>query len=403
VRVLTVGNMYPPHHLGGYELIWRDAVRRLRDGGHAVRVLTTDYRRDDEGGSGDEDGSEDVHRELRWYWRDHRWRRLGPRGRLGIERENGATLERHLAEFGPDVVGWWAMGGMSLSMIERVRRLGIPAAGLICDEWLVYGPGVDGWLRMTRRPGLGRAAELITRIPARVDFDAVGPWLFLSELLRERSVAARPLHDTEVAHLGADRAIFTPKPPQPWGWRLLYAGRIDPRKGIDLAILALRHLPAEATLDVVGGGDTAHLRELRSLAAAEEVYGRVRFLPVESRETLREHYARADALLFPVRWDEPWGLVPLEAMAVGTPVIASGRGGSGEYLEDGANCLIFDPDGGAEALAARVMELAGDEELRARLRAGGEATSAEIPSDGFIAAAERTLSRAAESAAGRRG
>src|SRR5581483_5286466 len=138
-------------------------------------------------------------------------------------------------------------------------------------------------------------------------------------------------------------------------------------------------------------------------AAAEEVYGRVRFLPVESRETLREHYARADALLFPVRWDEPWGLVPLEAMAVGTPVIASGRGGSGEYLEDGANCLIFDPDGGAEALAARVMELAGDEELRARLRAGGEATSAEIPSDGFIAAAERTLSRAAESAAGRRG
>ena len=44
MRVLTVGNIYPPHHLGGYELVWQGAVRTLRDAGHAVRVLTTDVR-----------------------------------------------------------------------------------------------------------------------------------------------------------------------------------------------------------------------------------------------------------------------------------------------------------------------------------------------------------------------
>ena len=48
--------------------------------------------------------------------------------------------------------------------------------------------------------------------------------------------------------------------------------------------------------------------------------------------------------MFPVRWNEPWGLVPIEAMARGRPVVATGRGGSGEYLRDGENCMLFDAD-----------------------------------------------------------
>lgn len=66
VRVLTIGNMYPPQHLGGYELIWQSAVRDLRGRGHDVRVLTTDYRREESGPDDD-----DVHRDLRWYWSEH--------------------------------------------------------------------------------------------------------------------------------------------------------------------------------------------------------------------------------------------------------------------------------------------------------------------------------------------
>src|SRR4051794_35483873 len=53
VRVLTVGNLYPPHHFGGYEQVWRSAVQHLRGQGHDVRVLATGYRHDDI-----EDGSE---------------------------------------------------------------------------------------------------------------------------------------------------------------------------------------------------------------------------------------------------------------------------------------------------------------------------------------------------------
>lgn len=315
--------------------------------------------------------------------------------RIRLERGNAQTVERHLAEFQPDVVGWWAMGGMSLSLIEQVRIREVPAAGFICDEWMTYGTTVDAWLRLTRRPGMGGLLERLTGIPTRVHLGESGPWLFLSETLREKAARAWDLRDTAVAYKGVDRRVFSPAEPSPWQWRLLYAGRIDPRKGIDLAVRALTRLPAEASLDVVGDGDSGHLEELRELARREGVADRVRFLPAESRGQLRERYAAADVLLFPVRWAEPWGLVPLEAMAVGTPVIASGRGGSGEYLEDGVNCLLVDPDRGPQALAEEILALAGDEALRMRLRAGGAATSAAFPADAFDVAVEETLARAA--------
>src|SRR5438552_15011542 len=118
VRALAVGNMYPPHHLGGYELVWRSAVRHLRELGHEVRVLTTDFRLP----SPREAADPDVHRELRWWWREHAFPQRPLRERLAIERHNARVLERHLDELRPDVVSWWSMGGMSMSLIERVRR-----------------------------------------------------------------------------------------------------------------------------------------------------------------------------------------------------------------------------------------------------------------------------------------
>jgi glycosyltransferase involved in cell wall biosynthesis len=61
-------------------------------------------------------------------------------------------------------------------------------------------------------------------------------------------------------------------------------------------------------------------------------------------------------------------------MAQGRPVVATGRGGSAEYLRDGENCLLYEA-GDAAALAAAVRRLAGDDALRARLRAGGLETA----------------------------
>jgi glycosyltransferase involved in cell wall biosynthesis len=113
------------------------------------------------------------------------------------------------------------------------------------------------------------------------------------------------------------------------------------------------------------------------------------------RARLPDVYASADAVLFPVSWDEPFGLVPLEAMAVGRPVVATGAGGSGEYLRNGENCLIFSPADDAAALAGAVKRLAGDGDLRQRLRAGGARTAARLDEQTFNAAVEAALIRAA--------
>lgn len=378
MRVLTVGNLYPPHHLGGYELMWRSAVNRLREHGHEVRVLTTDWREPSADPSIPED--DDVHRELRWYWHDHAFPRMGPVAVAGLERHNARTLDRHLEEFRPDAVSWWAMGGMSLSLITRARR---PAQCVVVDDWLLYGPKVDRRARFTRRP-TPEALEEAAR------------WVFASHTLLDRAREnGWELPEAEVVHPGIDQALFSSPPERrPWSWRLLYCGRIDERKGIDLAVDALAHLPAEASLRVVGAGDERHLEDLRHRAGRLGV--RVHF-ERHPRDELPRIYAEADATLFPVRWDEPFGLVPLESMAMGTPVVASGRGGSAEYLSDGENCLVADPAAGPEGLAAAVRRLATEPALGELISRQGAATAARYGDERFDDAVERSLTEATPS------
>jgi glycogen synthase len=386
--------MYPPHHLGGYELIWRGAVGDFRERGHAMRILTTDYRNAAPDPAVAEDP--DCHRELRWYWRDHRFPYMSPRARLRVEKHNLAVLDRHLREWRPDLVAWWAMGGMSMSLIEHVARSGLPALAVVMDDWPSYGPLVDAWQRPLRRWGpLGKAAERVTGVPTLRDLGAATHWTFISKTQRRRmEKAVGPLPDATIANAGVDRTLFSPAPEHDWRWRLLYCGRIDPRKGIDLAVRALPLLPGAATLRIVGEGDEDHRAELGTLARSLGVAERVRFERVP-RDRLAEIFAEDDVLLFPVRWDEPWGLVPLEAMAVGMPVVGSGRGGSGEYLDHGVNSLIADPRGGAQALADALLQLAQDEPLRKRIRAGALDTAERFPdtifADGVEKAAERAV------------
>jgi glycogen(starch) synthase len=392
VRVLSVGNMYPPQHLGGYELVWRSAVEHLRAAGHEVRVVTTQ-----EDFGAEEPDDPDVHRELRWYWRDFEFPRLSVRKRIRLERHNWAVLDRHLAELRPDVVSWWAMGGMSLSLLERVRRAALPAVAFVHDDWLVYGPRVDAWLNLGRRPpGVAQALEQLTGLPARVEFPSAARYVFVSEATRRRASALWPgLRDTGIAHSGIDRLFIDRRAPEhPWGWRLLYVGRLDERKGLDTAVDALARLPVEATLTVVGGGDPSERARLDRQAEAAGVTDRVRFDGPRDREGLAAAYAAADAVVFPARWEEPWGLVPLEAMAVGRPVLATARGGSAEYLRDGENALLFKPSD-SDALAAAIRRLAGDGALRSRLREAGLGLAPRHTETIFNAAVEGELKAAA--------
>jgi glycosyltransferase involved in cell wall biosynthesis len=391
--------MYPPHHFGGYELVWASAVEHLRSRGHEVRVLTTDTRTS----SLERDG-DDVHRDLRWHLRDGEFERVGPLTRVRTARHNHHALDRHLTSFAPDAVAWWSMGGLTLTMLESVRRRGLPAVAFVHDDWLDYGRWVDPWLRTFVGPRRGRLAPLgerFTGVPARVDFAAAATYVFVSDFTRRQALAlGLGLRRTDVAHSGIHPAYLDPAPEQEWRWRLLYVGRLDQRKGVDLTIEALADLPPEARLEIAGGWDRHEEARLRDLAARLGVPERVRFAGQVERSELHGLYATADAVVFPVRWSEPWGLVPLEAMARGRPVVASGRGGSGEYLRDGENCLLMDPDEPG-SLASTLRRLAADGALRSRLRAGGLATARLHTEQVFNEAVEHALLDAAGVARGR--
>jgi glycosyltransferase involved in cell wall biosynthesis len=240
--------------------------------------------------------------------------------------------------------------------------------------------------RRSRAAGLG---ERLARIPTRVDFPRSAHYVFVSDFVRDRS--GIPRERTDVAHSGIHPDFLDPAEPRDWLWRLLYVGRLDERKGIETAIEALRDLP-QAELRVVGDGDERERRRLQEIAAP---FGdRVEFAGQVDRPGLLAAYAAADAVVFPVRWEEPWGLVPLEAMARGRPVVGTGRGGSSEYLRDEDNCLLF-PAGDAGALAAAVRRLADDPALRERLRDAGVRTASSHLATGFDDAVERHLLAAA--------
>jgi glycogen synthase len=406
-RVLVVSNMYPPHHYGGYELSCRDVMDRFREHGHDVTVLTTTMRVP---GVADPAGERaaGIRRDLEFYWRDHVLLSPSLPRRLAIERHNQRALREALAESRPDVVSVWNMGAMSLGLLTTLARTDVPLVFNVCDDWLDYGPRLDAWLRLfVGRPRLAALVERLTRLPSHLpDLGTAGAYCFVSERTRRFAQERTPwqFERSTVVYSGIDRRDFPPlgksDGPRPWRWRLLYAGRLDERKGIDTVLRALPLLPDDASLDVLGQGDDDYAAQLRALATELGIGERVRFGSVP-RPELRDRYLAADAVVFPSTWNEPFGLVPVESMACATPVVATGRGGSGEFLVDGGNCVLY-PSGDHVALAAALERLAGDENLRAHLRVGGLATADELTIDRLaavleawhIAAADRFVSGA---------
>lgn len=145
---------------------------------------------------------------------------------------------------------------------------------------------------------------------------------------------------------------------------LLFIGQLTTGKGLDVLLRALPRTTRPCRLIVVGRGRQE--ARLRALAQELGLAGRVTFAGWVDPEALSAHYEQAACMVFPTRAPETSGLVGIEAMAHGTPVIASPLGGIEEWLSHGHTGLCVPPNEPA-ALAEAIDRLLGDASLRSQM------------------------------------
>jgi glycosyltransferase involved in cell wall biosynthesis len=169
-------------------------------------------------------------------------------------------------------------------------------------------------------------------------------------------------------------AILPPYPPTcviPWsetaGQGALFAGRLSPEKGAAEAIDIARAagVPIDVYGDVYDAGYSRDQIDPRRGWPGVAVH---RGVP---RTSLWEAMARAAVVLYPARWDEPFGLAAAEAQACGTPVVAFRRGGLGEVIVDGVTGFLVPPDD-IQSAAEAVSKVAGISRPACREHAEGQ-------------------------------
>jgi len=301
---------------------------------------------------------------------DTRYRLLRPGSYLTA----ASPIARLLDRVRPDIVE--VCDKYSLVLLARLLRRG----------WLVRGarPTVigasaerfDDAVRTHVTDGRvgARLASWYVRYVYHASFDAhVANSPYSAEELRAGDHVARPVY---VSTPGVSADLFGRAARDPGlrerllrlaggdrdGLLLLYAGRIAREKHLDLLIDALAVLrrdghPRDVRLVLVGDGPDRERLLSRAAAIAPASTHLVGHL--DSPSALAAHYASADVFVHP-NPHEPFGIGPLEAMAAGTPVVVSDRGGVRSYADDG-NAWLAPPDGAAIARAIRDAAAGRDE------------------------------------------
>lgn len=208
---------------------------------------------------------------------------------------------------------------------------------------------------------LGRASRILVASPAMRDTAAqlegyrhkceVVPYGIDIEALETLAAA-----DTGVDSWRGDEAPL-----------LLFVGRLVPYKGVDVLIRALARVKAR----LVVAGDGPERQTLEQLARASGVNGRVRFAGAVSDQQVAALYRACDAFVLPsVTRAEAFGMVQLEAMAFGKPVISTDLPSGVPWVnQHGVSGLVV-PPGDVEALSGAIERLVGDDSLRAALGRG---------------------------------
>lgn len=291
----------------------------------------------------------------------------GVRGADG-GRASGLAMARELT----------AVGRSSMAIARRARRFDLVQSHSL---WAHLETAVAG--RLARRPVVLDLHDIVSPGTGRrvLGLAARMATLTIANSAATASTVPPTGVRTTIVHPGVDLDRFHPGPADPELRRELSSdaaaplvaiiGRVDPNKGVEVVIDALALTTAEPAphLVVIGReqiGDRSHLDALK--ARAGQLLGdRARFLG--PRDDVPVVLRSVDILVNASR-HEPFGRTVLEAQASGAPVVGTNAGGIPEFVEDGQTGLLVPPFR-ADALAAALDRLLGDDDLRSRLAARG--------------------------------
>ncbi|MGH4024172.1 MAG: glycosyltransferase [Pseudonocardiaceae bacterium] len=299
---------------------------------------------------------------------------------LPVMPQFGEHLARRWQAQPPDVVhahfwmsglaAWHATRGTGIPLLQTFHALGVVKR----RHQGRADPSPPSRVRL--ETGLARDAALVVAT--------------CSDEVTELAALGVPRERIAVVPCGVDLNRFTPRGPRAsrtGTHRILSLGRLVERKGVETTVRALSHVPG-AELVIAGGGDgtaDAELARLVALARETGVRDRVRLLGPIPRQDVPALLRSADVVVS-AAWYEPFGMVPLEAMACGVPVVATAVGGHLDTVVDGRTGALVPPRQ-VGLLAQRLRELLADPArlagmstaaaARARTRYGWSAVAAD--------------------------
>lgn len=186
--------------------------------------------------------------------------------------------------------------------------------------------------------------------------------------------------------------------PVPASRHVLYVGQLIRGKGVDLLLRALREIAGDWTATIAGSGNAE--QDLRRVCHDLGLEGRVQFVGWKTRDELTELYRSARIVVVPSRWPEPFGMVGVEAMFHGRPVVGFDVGGIRDWLEHERTGLLV-PAQNIHALADAIQRLLSDHLSASALgRAGRLAAETRFPFAGYLDALERLLYAVCQDQAG---
>lgn len=365
-RILVVSNLYPPAVVGGYERECAEVVEFLRET-HDVRVLTSRTVKNATG---------DVIPTLPFVGRPLAGRVLAAPLALAAAR----ATRRSLAEFRPDVVWIWNGARIPHTALRILEEQGVPVLWRVCEHWFGRLYSGDPFLRHLLPVGSPRRLSPI-RLLARLW--NLHPALRLN-LARRRAAAISWNSDalrrmTPVPSsfdVRFERTIY-PATSQAESLAkverspdevplIAFVGRLEPAKGPEIAIAALaalrRRHGTTARLELAGDVPSQSRLELLAEAHRLGVADSVVLAGPLDRSALADLLGRAHVVVIPPVWDEPFGLVAVEAAYARVPVVSARSGGLVEILREPEEALFFDKgdvEGCADALDAVLKDTAG--------------------------------------------